>query len=194
MDTVWAAAADSSYRKRMHKLLKLIIALPLLVACASGDDIPQPATVENVDLSRFMGKWYEIAKLPNSFQDQCAGNTTAEYHLREDGRIEVTNRCVVSAGELDIASGIARRSGDDNARLEVSFFDILGWRPVWGDYWIIGLDRGYAWAVIGHPEREYGWILARSPRLTDTTRERIDRLLREQGYDPADFEQTPQDL
>lgn len=166
--------------------------MPLLGACATGNDVPPLQTVEHVDLSRYMGKWYEIARVPNRFQEQCTGNTTAEYRLRDDGRIEVTNRCVVSDGELDIASGIARRSGDDNARLEVSFFDILGWRPVWGDYWIIGLDRGYDWAVIGHPERKYGWILSRAPRLTDTTRERIDRLLREQGYDPADFEQTPQ--
>lgn len=176
----------------MRTLFRLFIALPLLGACATGNDIPPPQTVEHVDLSRYMGKWYEIARVPNRFQEQCTGSTTAEYRLRDDGRIEVTNRCVVSDGELDIASGIARRSGDDNARLEVSFFDILGWRPVWGDYWIIGLDRGYDWAVIGHPERKYGWILSRAPRLTDTTRERIDRLLRDQGYDPADFEQTPQ--
>lgn len=188
---VWAAAAVSRYRNEMRTLLGLIIGLPLLAACATGSDVPPPETVERVDLSRYMGKWYEIAKLPNSFQNQCVGNTTAEYRLRDDGRVDITNRCMTKNGDVDVASGIARRNGDDNARLEASFFNILGWRPVWGDYWIIGLDRGYDWAIVGHPEREYGWILSRAPRLTDTTRERIDRLLREQGYDPTRFVETP---
>lgn len=149
----------------MRTFFALIVALPLLTACATGSERPPPVTVSEVDLSRYMGKWYEIAKLPNEFQDHCVRNTTAEYRLRDDGRVEVTNRCVTRDGAIDVASGIARRSGDDNARLEVSFFDILGWRPVWGDYWVIGLDRGYDWAVVGHPEREYGWILSRAPRL-----------------------------
>jgi len=189
VDRVWEAAADSSYREGMRAFLILLPALLLLSSCAGNSEPPPPEPIERVDLPRYMGKWYEIARLPNDFQEQCVGSTTAEYTLRTDGRIDVMNRCRTAEGEIDVVRGIARPAGDDgsNARLEVSFFDILGWRPAWDDYWIIGLERGYDWAVVGQPEREYGWILSRSPRLTDTTRERIDRLLREQGYDPEQF-------
>lgn len=172
----------------MRTLLKLL-PIVLLASCATGADLPPPATVAEVDLSRYMGRWHEIARLPNDFQDQCVADAIANYSLREDGRIDVVNRCRTSDGEMETVRGIARvRENDDsNAKLEVSFFDILGWRPVWGDYWIIGLERGYGWAVVGHPDRKYGWILSRAPRLTDTTRERIDRLLRDRGYDPEEF-------
>lgn len=175
----------------MRALLKLL-PLVLVASCATGANLRPPATVAEVDISRYMGKWHEIARLPNDFQDQCVADNTAEYTLRDDGRIDVVNRCRTADGEMETVRGIARVQEDDssNAKLEVSFFDILGWRPVWGDYWIIGLERDYDWAVVGHPDRKYGWILSRAPRLTDTTRERIDRLLREHGYDPEEFTET----
>lgn len=197
MDRVWAAVADSSYRNFMRTFLKrLSMLLPVLLAgCAGGDGRPPPQPVAQVDLSRYAGKWYEIARVPNSFQDHCAGNVTAEYAVRDDGRLDVTNRCLTDDGKIDIARGIARRVDDSNgARLEVSFFKIAGWRPIWGDYWILGLDRGYNWAVVGDGKHDNGWILARAPRLTDTERDRINALLREQGYEPAAFIRTPQDL
>jgi apolipoprotein D and lipocalin family protein len=146
-----------------------------------------------VVLSRYTGHWFEIAKIPNRFQKQCAGGTTAEYRLRDDGRIDVVNRCTRADGSVDEAHGIARVADTaTNAKLEVSFVRFL-WRSwFWGDYWVIGLDDDYAWAIVGHPERKYGWILSRTPSLDDATIDTIFGALRAQGYNPAAFEMTPQ--
>ena len=169
----------------------------LLAACASSGDgadpSPPPRPVERVDLEQYTGLWHQVALVPNRFQSQCARETTARYSLRSDGKVDVVNRCVTEDGEIDEARGVARVvDPDSNAKLEVSFFSILGWRPVWGDYWILGLDEEYRWAVVGTPDREYGWVLSRTPTLLAADRDRIDGILVEQGYDPADFvEETP---
>ena len=127
--------------------------------------------VESVDLKKYAGTWYEIARFPNRFQDQCSSNVTAEYVLRTDGRIDVINRCRTNDGTIDEAKGIARRAGKDtsNAKLEVRFAPaFLSFLPmVWGDYWILGLGPDYSYAVVGDPRREYLWILSRTPRMTD---------------------------
>lgn len=160
---------------------------------ADAQEAEPPTTVPRVDLERYAGLWYEIARIPNSFQDQCAWGTTAEYTLREDGRLDVMNRCAKADGEVDETRGVARvEDRESDARLGVSFLSILGWRPVWGDYWIIGLDEDYAWAVVGSPDRKYGWILARRRALDADTLEEIHAILRDQGYDPEDFEASPQ--
>lgn len=173
-------------------------ALATLIACATGggdggDAKPPPRPVDRVDLDRYVGVWHQVALIPNRFQSRCARETTARYELRPDGRIDVVNRCVTEDGEIDEARGLARVvDPGSNARLEVSFFSILGWRPVWGDYWVLGLDEEYGWAVVGTPDRRYGWILSREPGLAPATRERIDRILVDRGYDPADFvEEAP---
>jgi apolipoprotein D and lipocalin family protein len=153
---------------------------------------PQP--VAHVDLDRYVGSWYEIAKIPNKFQKQCVGGTTAEYRLREDGRIDVINRCRTANGVVDEARGIARVVDEkSNARLKVSFVRFLGRNWFWGDYWILGLGPDYEYAIVGHPERTYGWILSRTPTLDEATRSSIDAQLRAQGYDLQQFEPTPQD-
>jgi apolipoprotein D and lipocalin family protein len=141
-----------------------------------------------VDLNRYVGLWYEIAKIPNRFQKNCIRGTTAEYRLRSDGQLTVVNRCLKSDGSQDEASGVARIVDKaSNAQLEVSFVSFLGWRPFWGDYWVIGLDPDYRWAVVGTPDRKYGWILARSAVLPQTTLDRIFALLAENGYDRRQF-------
>ena len=112
-------------------------------------------TVDAVDLDRYVGLWHEIARIPNRFQKQCARGTTAEYTLRGDGRIRVVNRCVKGDGGTDEAEGVAKVvAGANNSKLKVSFVSFLGWRPFWGDYWVIGLDEDYQWAVIGTPDRK----------------------------------------
>lgn len=159
--------------------------------CSAGEPSGGPHTVAAVDLKRYAGLWYEIAKIPNRFQRGCDSGTTAEYVLRDDGLIGVVNRCRKANGDLMEASGVARvvdaRTG---SKLEVSFVNILGLRLFWGAYWVIGLDEDYRWAVVGHPERRYGWILARSPSLTSDQWETVRALLIEQGYDPEAFEMT----
>jgi apolipoprotein D and lipocalin family protein len=150
-------------------------------------------TVPYVDLSKYTGKWYEISKIPNSFQKGCARNTTAEYKLREDRRIDVINKCIEDDGSVNEAEGLAKVEDEKtNAKLKVSFVSILGIHLFWGDYWIIGLDKNYEYAVVGHPERKYGWILSRTPKLSDEKLQEAFSILKNNGYNPKDFEMTTQ--
>jgi apolipoprotein D and lipocalin family protein len=124
-------------------------------------------TVPQVDLQRYLGQWYEIARLPNSFQKFCV-QSTAEYAMREDGQISVTNRCSQEDGALDEAVGVAQiRDVATNAKLRVSFLPSwLRWTGIgWGKYWIIDLDSHYQFAVVSEPNREYLWILNRQPQM-----------------------------
>ena len=151
-------------------------------------DSDKPTPVESVDLERYSGLWYEIARIPNRFQNDCVGAATATYELRDDGRIDVINRCTKENGETKEARGEARLDDKGGARLEVSFFSILGWRPVWGDYWILDLGADYEYSVVGEGSRKYGWILARSPMLDEDQLAALFESLRAQGYDPEKFE------
>jgi apolipoprotein D and lipocalin family protein len=170
----------------------------MLLASGAGCHAPPPdqpplASVAHVDLDRYTGRWYEIARLPNRFQSQCVGDTTATYSRNADGTIAVVNRCRVRDGHFDEARAVARVVDPrTNARLEVSFFSVLGWRPFWGDYWVLALAPDYDYAVVGEPSRRYGWILSRTPTLPAATRASIDRQLRALGYAPGDFIESPQ--
>ena len=167
--------------------------LPLWAADAPAEKDHPMNTVNSVDLTRYTGQWYEISKIPNRFQKQCARGTTAQYSLRDDGRITVVNRCVKENGKLDEAEGIAKIVPDSgNAQLKVSFVSLLGWRPFWGDYWVIGLDEDYRWAVIGTPNRKYGWVLGRTPTLPEEDMAQIYEIIGRNGYDVESFEPSPQ--
>lgn len=177
------------------KSILIIFFTILLTRCSSPQEksLPVLVTVKQVDLNKYIGLWYEIAKIPNSFQDQCAYGTTAEYKIDEDGDIIVTNSCYDEDGKLDVAEGLAKVvDKNTNAKLEVSFVSFLGIRPFWGDYWIIGLDENYQWVVVGTPSRKYGWILSRTPFLPDSIMESIYSLLKSQNYNPSDFEMSKQ--
>lgn len=148
-------------------------------------------TVPRVDLDKYMGLWYEFARIPNSFQDDCFRNTTATYALREDGRVTVVNRCIDAEGDTIEARGIAQVvDSESRSKLEVSFVRILGINLFWGDYWIIGLADDYRYAVVGNPSRKYGWILTREPHLSDEDYESVRKLLQSQGYNPEAFKQS----
>ncbi len=141
---------------------------------------PEVRVVPWVDLSRYTGKWYEIASFPQWFQRGCTA-TTATYSLRDDGKIGVLNQCRKGepAGKLSTAEGWARVADSrTNAKLEVTFF----W-PFFGDYWIIDLGKDYEYAVVGHPDRDYLWILSRKPAMTsEELRPILDRAA-QQGFD-----------
>ena len=173
--------------------MKIIL---LLILVASVNLIAQqnpPTTVKYVDLKKYSGLWYEIAKIPNSFQDQCVKSTTAKYILKDDGEFAVLNSCIDEDGKIDEADGVARIvDNKTNAKLEVSFVSFFGWRPFWGDYWIIGLDENYQWAIVGTPNRKYGWVLSRTPQLSKETMDEIFEILKDQGYNPKDFEISKQ--
>lgn len=171
--------------KAIFSAAAMLISL-LFSGCASR---PPLATVPSVDLSRYAGRWYEIAKYPNFFQRNCAGNTTAEYSARPDGKLGVVNQSIGKNGKRMNVTGTATVvPGSNNSRLKVSFGG-----PISGAYWVIGLDeKNYSWAVVGHPSRQFLWILAREPKLPAATYQKILALVAERGYDPGRLEPTPQ--
>jgi apolipoprotein D and lipocalin family protein len=162
-------------------------ALLLLLAClAPAAHAADPVTsVPEMDISRYAGQWYEIAHLPMSFQDKCAGDITAAYTLREDELIGVRNACRTADGETSVAEGVARQVKGHPGRLEVRFApDWLSWMPfLWADHWVIDLDPGYTWAVVGEPGRDYLWILAREPAMDRALFEQIKARAVAMGYD-----------
>ena len=168
----------------MQRALARTVALIALVAAGcAGSPEPLPV-VERVELDRYLGTWYEIARYPAPFQEGCTA-TTATYSLRDDGDIRVMNRCHVGSpsGELREAEGRARVVDQDSgAKLEVTFF----W-PFWGDYWVLALDGDYRWSLVGEPRRRYLWILSRTPVMAQATYEAILEKLPELGYDPQNL-------
>lgn len=173
--------------------MKLIFLLTIILAVNIFSQQDVPKTVKYVDLKKYAGLWYEIAKIPNRFQSQCIKSTMAKYVIKDDGEIQVINSCIDEDGKLDKTEGVARIvDNKSNAKLEVSFFSILGWRPIWGDYWIIGLDENYQWAIVGTPNRKYGWVLSRSTQISKDTIDKIFSILTDQGYNPKDFEMSNQ--
>lgn len=171
------------------RALAAAAALAALAGCAAPGGAPPLATVERVDLQRYYGTWYEIAAIPNRFQRGCVA-TRATYAAREDGRVRVVNEC--RDGSLDGAwrriEGVAYPAEPgDASRLRVQFF----W-PFAGDYWILALDPNYRYALVGHPSRDYLWILSRSPSLEPAVYDRLVALAGAQGYDVSRIERTPQ--
>ncbi len=151
--------------------------------------LPELQTVPRVDLGRYVGTWFEIASFPQRFQRGCTA-TTATYTLRDDGQIEVVNRCRKGSpdGPEKVAKGRARVvDPSTNAKLEVSFF----W-PFWGDYWIVDLGADYEYAVVGHPGRDYLWILSRTPTMDPELYASIVRRLQGQGYETDRLQKTTQ--
>lgn len=171
----------------------LFLALSLLfsLACTSVNARTDAAleTVPYVDLSRYVGKWYEIASFPQRFSEGCVA-TTATYSLREDGKIDVLNECRIDSfnGPLNTAEGVAEVvDKETNAKLKVTFF----W-PFSGKYWIIDLGGDYEFAVVGHPSRNYFWILSRAPRLSEAKLNGILDRAQRKGFDLQKLQMTPQ--
>lgn len=174
--------------------LTIVFSILLFSICSGQNELPEVTTVEQVDLKKYTGTWYEISKIPNSFQDHCLKNTTATYDLNDDGTITVINKCVDEEGEEDIAEGVAQIVDPiSNSKLEVSFVSLFGINLFWGDYWILGLQDNYRYVVVGTPNRKYGWILARDPTLSDVDYGKCEEILISNGYDPKEFVMSQQD-
>ncbi len=140
-----------------------VITTMVLAGMAAVDRKGELEVVGAVDLSRYVGRWYEIARLPNRFEKKCADSVTATYTLRSDGKVEVVNRCRKANGDYTTAKGKAKIvDKKTNAKLKVTFF----W-PFYGDYWILDLGPNYEYAVVGAPNRDYLWILSRTPQLDE---------------------------
>jgi len=150
--------------------------------------LPDLKTVPSVDLRKYSGVWYEIARLPNKFQKDCVGDVTAEYTLQQDGKIKVVNRCrQAGRPKPKEAEGIARIANEDkgsNSILEVRFAPaILSFlSSVWGDYRIIALDDNYRYALVGSQDRKYLWILSRTRTLDEAVYKRLLAAAVEQGF------------
>lgn len=132
----------------------------------SSDGNVAVTSVKNVDWQRYGGQWYELARLPNSFQRKCVGDVTAQYSAAPEGRLQVINTCRRDDGSTDSALGEARKVNNEDGRLKVRFAPRwLSWVPlVWGDYWVLGLDDDYQTALVGTPDHEYLWLLSRTPQ------------------------------
>ncbi len=139
-----------------------------LITIAQADNVPKLRTVSQVDLNQYLGRWYEIAKFPNSFQKNCV-NAMADYSLRDDGGIAVLNSCAkVSNGEIKTASGIAWVvDRTTNAKLKVTFLpQWIRWTGIGvGQYWVIDLGPNYEYSVVSEPSRKYLWILSRTSKM-----------------------------
>ncbi len=180
----------TTHRILRRSLLHFFIQLAFVSVVLAGDQRTLE-TVSQVNLDRYVGTWYEIARLPNWFQDQCIGNVTADYRQLENGNIEVVNRCLDENGMMDEARGVARIvNASTNAQLEVSFVSVFGWNLFWGDYWILDLGDEYEYAVVGMPSRKYAWILSRTIQLSPEVWRHIRQVLTRAGYDPKKLVET----
>ena len=139
--------------------------------------VPEPA--KRVNLDRYLGRWFEIARYEQSFERGCT-NVTAEYNLRDDGTIEVLNSCRRPSGRFRIARGVAKTVSASNAKLKVRFFG-----PFSGDYWILDHADDYSWSIVGEPTGRYLWLLARQ---ADPGAEKVEQLIEraaKMGYDTS---------
>ena len=167
----------------MYRLLILTFILLSIIGCSKP--YPPLDTVKKVDLQKYLGTWYEIARYEHYFEKGCR-DVSATYSLKEDGDIKVINRCTKEeAGKKEVV-GVAYATDESNSKLKVSFF-----RPFYGDYWIIMLDDDYRYAVVGDPSREYLWILSRTPKLEENIKNNILNRLPKMGYSPEPLIWTP---
>lgn len=170
------------------------IALSLLMVCGLANAgclsmfYPELIVVENVEVERYMGTWYEIARYPNTFQNAECNNTTAEYTLNDDGTVKVVNRCGPTGVEQSIEGTARVVDPATNAKLKVRFFG-----PFEGNYWIIDLDPDYQWAVVGDPSRLFLWVLSRSPTMDPAVYQDILSRLPDKQFNPERLRITLQD-
>lgn len=176
------------------RIIYAFLGCVVLAGCSTppvnrSGDVPL-TTAESVDLTRYTGRWYEIARFPNGFEKDCEG-VTADYALKDNGQISVINTCRKGSvnGKVEVANGRARVVDETtNAKLEVSFFG-----PFWGDYWILDLAEDYSLSLVGEPKGRYLWILSRTPEITDEVRASAINKLQALGYntDALYFTQQP---
>ena len=168
----------------------MVFALWIVAGCACPPSVKDARqTVPSVDLKRYMGRWYAIASLPAWFQKGCYC-VTAEYSMQKD-YVAVTNSCRKGSteGPLKVSTAKAFVVPDTgNSQLKVQFF----W-PFKGDYWIIALDQDYRYAMVGHPCREYLWILSRTPVMEEATYAALVEMARAKGYDVEKLQRIPQE-
>ena len=181
----------------MRRMLRAGVCWLWLGACmaAWSQPVAPLRPIAALDVPRYLGRWYEIAKFPNRFQQQCVADTSADYSLLGEGRLQVLNQCRLSSGEMQSALGQARQiGGGQSPRLQVRFAPAwLSFLPfVWGDYWVIDLDDRYELAAVSEPSRQYLWILARQPVVEPARYAALLERLSAQGLDVSRLQKSPQ--
>jgi apolipoprotein D and lipocalin family protein len=158
-------------------------------------ETPPLSTVSQLDLNRYLGRWHQVAFIPNRYQAQCVADTSAFYSRTDSGVISVTNRCRTSSGQYDQVTGEARiqKRWKNPAILEVRFAPKwLGFLPfVWGDYWVMAIEPDYSAALVGSPDRKVLWILARQPTLKDEVYKRFIDVAAREGFAVRSVQRTP---
>lgn len=184
------------------KLLRNLVACGMVLmsepALVQAQTLPKDAELKPIaalDVPRYLGRWYEIAKFPNYFQKKCVADTSAEYTLLPEGGLRVANQCRVQSGEMDQAIGAARQVGGANSpkllvRFAPAWLSLLPF--VWGDYWVVDLDDKYELAAVSEPKREYLWVLSRTPTVDAARYAALLQRLSAMGLDVNKLEKTRQ--
>ena len=152
-------------------------------------------TVERVELDKYLGVWYEVARKPLYFQNKCDRDVTATYTLNENGNVVVDNRCYTKEGKLTQSIGEAFiQNAPFNSKLKVSFLpEAIRWLPFGrGDYWVLKLDENYQTVLVGEPRRKYMWVLSRSPQPDQAVVNEYLEYAKSLGYDLGDVIHTKQ--
>lgn len=191
--SAYAAPSVNPVNTTLTKTASATIAIePDAIIHKSADT---PTTVDRVNLERYAGTWYEIGRLPMYFQRNCARDVTATYTGNTNGSgITVLNKCTDVDGNGIMAEGLAKPADDTGSKLRVTFLPSwIRWLPVGrADYWVLARDADYKTALVGTPDKDYLWLLARSPNITQQTYAKYRQIAQQQGYDLKEFKLTAQ--
>jgi apolipoprotein D and lipocalin family protein len=191
--------------QQVHRRLgPLVLGLALCGSSHAGatpqEGPPALQALPSLEVSAYMGTWYQVAWYPNRFQRQCVRDTRATYRLLEQGEVEVANQCRNAEGRIESIRGVAQAVGSlvegqlMPAQLRVSFLPaLIRWLPIgWGDYWVLALGPDGRYALVSEPTREYLWVLSRTPLLSDDDDRAMRATLQAQGFDLVRLERHPQ--
>lgn len=185
--------------KAGYKLAKIAVGGVILLGLAATTMVYAQAkplhVADKVELDKYLGVWYEIARKPMSFQNQCDNNVTATYTFNENGNVLVDNRCTMKDGQQSHAIGEAFvQNAPFNTKLKVSFLpESIRWLPIGrGDYWVLKADEDYQTVLVGEPRRKYMWVLSRSAHPDQAVVQDYLNYAKSVGYDLSDVIHTKQ--
>jgi apolipoprotein D and lipocalin family protein len=175
----------------MNRLFRIITLIFMSGSLISQQAMSQREYVKSLDIQRYMGTWYEIARFPHKFEKNLVG-VTATYTLNSNGSIKVVNsgHFLTLGGKMQNAVGRGKLAGKEkNGHLKVSFFLFF-----YADYYIMSLDDNYKWALIGSKSDKYLWILSRTPQMDQNIYNQVLDKARQMGYDLSLLQEVPQIL